>query len=64
MTIFWVKSTISTDYNSLSIVSHFFQYLTFQNKIYGYKKGKAGSGTDKNQDMRSGINIPDPQHCI
>ncbi len=23
-----------------------------------------GSGMDKNQDPESGINIPDPQHCI
>jgi hypothetical protein len=23
-----------------------------------------GSGMEKNQDLESGINIPDPQHCI
>jgi hypothetical protein len=41
----------------------FFSPLSFV-VVFGSGIRDPGSGMDKNQDPGSGINIPDPQHCL
>jgi hypothetical protein len=45
------------------MTSNFFSPLSFV-AVFGSGIWDPGSGMSKNQDPGSGINIPDPQHCI
>jgi hypothetical protein len=45
------------------MTTNFFSPLSFV-AVFGSGKGDPGSGMGKNQDPGSGINIPDPQHCL
>jgi hypothetical protein len=45
------------------MTTNFFSPLSFV-AVFGSGIRDPGSGMGKNQDPGSGINIPDPQHCI
>jgi hypothetical protein len=45
------------------MTSNFFSPPSFV-AIFGSGIRDPGSGMGKNQDPGSGINIPDPQHCV
>jgi hypothetical protein len=45
------------------MTSNFFSPLSFV-AVFGSGIRDPGSGMGKNQDPGSGINIPDPQHCM
>ncbi len=45
------------------MTSNFFSPLSFV-AVFGSGIRDPGSGMGKNQDPGSGINIPDPQHCL
>jgi hypothetical protein len=45
------------------MTTNFFSPLSFV-AVFGSEIGDPGSGMGKNQDPGSGINIPDPQHCL
>jgi hypothetical protein len=45
------------------MTTNFFSPLSFV-AVFGSGIRDPGSGMGKNQDPGSGINIPDPQHCL
>ena len=45
------------------MTTNFFSPLSFV-AVFGSWIRDPGSGIGKNQDPGSGINIPDPQHCL
>jgi hypothetical protein len=45
------------------MTTNFFSLLSFV-AVFGSGIRDPGSGMGKNQDPGSGINIPDPQHCL
>jgi hypothetical protein len=45
------------------MITNFFSPLSFVT-VFGSGIRDPGSGMGKNQDPGSGINIPNPQHCL